>query len=74
MSSFERTILNTHRSKFSQYLVFYMCYKYPEPCVRLFAEFLITRLQVRLGHSLGLQHIGVHAKPCTPTLHATRTM
>ncbi len=33
------------RSKFSQYLVFFLCHKHPEPCVRLFAEFLLGRLQ-----------------------------
>jgi RNA polymerase I-specific transcription initiation factor RRN3 len=53
LAAFERTILHTHRSKFSQFLVFYMCTKYPDPCARLFVEFLLLRL-----------HVGAHGVKC----------
>lgn len=43
---FERTILSTHRSKFSQFLIFYICCKHPDPCGRMFVEFLLARLKV----------------------------
>ncbi|KAJ9509497.1 hypothetical protein QJQ45_001961 [Haematococcus lacustris] len=44
LTIFERSILNTHRSKFSQYLVFFMCYRHPEPCARTFIDFHLSRL------------------------------
>ncbi|KAL6758121.1 RNA polymerase I-specific transcription initiation factor RRN3-domain-containing protein, partial [Haematococcus lacustris] len=44
LAIFERSILNTHRSKFSQYLVFFMCYRHPEPCARTFIDFHLSRL------------------------------
>lgn len=49
LAIFERTILNTHRSKFSQFLVFYVAYKHHSPCAQLFVDFLLARLQVRVG-------------------------
>lgn len=43
---FERTILNTHRSKFTQYILFFICCKAPDVCSRTFIEFLFKRLKV----------------------------
>lgn len=53
LAGFERSVLNTHRSKFSQFLLFYMCHKHPEPCTRFFVEFLIKRLQVGCSREQG---------------------
>lgn len=45
LSIFERAILNTHRSKFTQYLVFFVCSKQPQPCAAAFVDLLLSRLQ-----------------------------
>jgi hypothetical protein len=42
---FDRTILNTYRSKFTQFVLFYMASKFPEPCARLFIDHLLDKLQ-----------------------------
>eukprot|EP00798_Chlamydomonas_sp_ICE-L_P000589 gene589-2011_t len=42
---FERSILNTHRSKFTQFLIFFVCMQHPKSYSRAFIDFLITRLQ-----------------------------
>lgn len=48
MSAFERTILQTHRSKFVQFLLFYMARNAPEQCCGSLVGFLLTRISDRL--------------------------
>ncbi|GLI69244.1 hypothetical protein VaNZ11_013820 [Volvox africanus] len=45
LSSFERTILNTHRSKFTQFLLFYVCFQSPMYCSQSLVRLLLTRLR-----------------------------
>lgn len=43
---FERCIVSTNRSKFTQFLVFYMCSRQPpSSCAASFIELLIARLR-----------------------------
>ncbi|KAK9817200.1 hypothetical protein WJX72_010975 [[Myrmecia] bisecta] len=42
--AFERAMLPTHRSKFTQYLIFYLCQQAPEHCSQTFAQLLLERL------------------------------
>jgi hypothetical protein len=44
LSSFEHTVLHTHRSKFTQYLIFYAAKQAPEPCCRSFLSMLLSKL------------------------------
>jgi RNA polymerase I-specific transcription initiation factor RRN3 len=46
LAIFERCIVSTHRSKFTQFLVFYMCSRQPPAlCAASFIELLIARLR-----------------------------
>ncbi|KAG2498036.1 hypothetical protein HYH03_003797 [Edaphochlamys debaryana] len=45
LSAFERTILNTHRSKFTQFLVFYTCMTNPATCSPSLVRLLLSRLR-----------------------------
>ncbi|KAG2436969.1 hypothetical protein HXX76_006484 [Chlamydomonas incerta] len=45
LSAFERSILNTHRSKFTQFLVFYACLSNPSHCSPSFLRLLVSRLR-----------------------------
>ncbi|GIL92468.1 hypothetical protein Vretimale_19352 [Volvox reticuliferus] len=45
LSSFERTILNTHRSKFTQFLLFYVCIQSPVYCSQSLVRLLLARLR-----------------------------
>ncbi|GLC47104.1 hypothetical protein PLESTF_001444200 [Pleodorina starrii] len=45
LSAFERTILNTHRSKFTQFLLFYTCIHNPNQCSQSLIRLLQTRLR-----------------------------
>lgn len=44
LSSFERCVLLTHRSKFTQFLLFHACQRSPDHCCRAFLHLLIARL------------------------------
>jgi len=48
LGAFERTILHTHRSKFVQFLVFYVARYAPEHCCSSFVGLLLTRITDRL--------------------------
>ena len=54
MACFERSILNTHRSKFVQFLLFYVAYKGPETASRAFVDLLLDRMQVGGGVGVGV--------------------
>ncbi|GIL51718.1 hypothetical protein Vafri_7665 [Volvox africanus] len=45
VASFERTILNTHRSKFTQFLLFYVCFQSPIYCSQSLVRLLLSRLR-----------------------------
>ncbi|KAI3426053.1 hypothetical protein D9Q98_008021 [Chlorella vulgaris] len=44
LAAFERSVLLTHRSKFTQFLLFYSCRQAPEPRCRAFLRLLINRM------------------------------
>lgn len=44
VGAFEKTILHTHRSKFTQYVVFFAAQKAPESCCKSFISLLLTKL------------------------------
>ena len=48
LAAFERTILHTHRSKFVQYLLFFLARHAPEQCCGSFVGFLLSRITDRL--------------------------
>ena len=48
MSCFDTTILHTHRSKFVQFLVFYLARHAPEPCCTSFVSLLLHKITDRL--------------------------
>jgi len=48
LGAFERTILHTHRSKFVQFLVFYLARYAPEQCCSSLVGFLLARITDRL--------------------------
>lgn len=64
LAIFERTILNTHRSKFSQFLVFYMCLEQPDLCARHFVDFLLSRLKVCVVQRLCVVEM-LHQRSCS---------
>ncbi|KXZ57030.1 hypothetical protein GPECTOR_1g930 [Gonium pectorale] len=45
LSAFERTILNTHRSKFTQFLLYFACVKNPSHCSASLVRLLLMRLR-----------------------------
>lgn len=45
MSAFERSILHTHRSKFTQFIIFYLCLRDPDTYCQSFVSLLLSRLQ-----------------------------
>lgn len=45
LAIFERSILQTHRSKFTQFLLFYVCVREPEHCSRSLVRLLLSRVQ-----------------------------
>lgn len=45
LGAFERTILNTHRSKFTQFLLFYACLRSPAHCPASLVGLLLDRLR-----------------------------
>ncbi|GFR40492.1 hypothetical protein Agub_g1060 [Astrephomene gubernaculifera] len=45
LSAFERTVLNTHRSKFTQFLLFYTCMHNPTVCPASLIRLLLLRLR-----------------------------
>lgn len=47
LASFERSVLNVHRSKFAQFLLFYLARTSPDNCPRAFLDLLLSRLADR---------------------------
>ncbi|KAL4436668.1 hypothetical protein ABPG75_003807 [Micractinium tetrahymenae] len=47
LAAFERCVLLTHRSKFTQFVLFHACRQSPEHCCRAFLHLLISRLTDR---------------------------
>jgi len=47
-TAFERTVLHTHRSKFTQFLIFYLARHAPAPCCRSLLHLLLSRLTDRM--------------------------
>ena len=45
LSAFERSLLHTHRSKFTQFLIFFLCLHNPEQCCRSFTSVLLGHLR-----------------------------
>eukprot|EP00250_Pteridium_aquilinum_P022193 c25320_g1_i3 orf=194-1981(+) len=50
MSSFQSTILNTHKSKFTQFLIFYVCSLAPTTCGEKFAS-LLCKILTSMQHA-----------------------
>lgn len=44
LASFERAVLHTHRSKFTQFLLFYVCRREPQRCCISLVRLLLARL------------------------------
>eukprot|EP00887_Chlorella_sp_A99_P008082 scaffold12.g8082.t1 len=47
LAAFERSVLHTHRSKFAQFLLFFLCRAAPVECSRGFLDLLFARLTDR---------------------------
>lgn len=47
-TAFERSVLHTHRSKFTQFLLFHMARHAPGPCCRTLLHLLLSRLTDRM--------------------------
>ena len=47
LAAFERSVLLTHRSKFTQFLLFFACRQSPDHCCRAFLQLLLARLTDR---------------------------
>jgi hypothetical protein len=69
LHTFQRTILHTHRSKFTQYLLWYLCEKARPLCRFTFQSFYLLRFLFAASH-LGccLLHLGVSLE--SPSSHA----
>lgn len=52
LAAFDRTVLHTHRSKFTQFVVFHILSLSPESCCREFLNLLLSRLMDKMQPSI----------------------
>ena len=52
LASFDRTVLHTHRSKFTQFLMFYLLRHAPDSCLQSFLHFLLSKLMDKMQPSV----------------------